>query len=471
MVRQFALLALSVMLGVTGFQATAQTEFKVFTGQGGELSSVADDLIRSTVERLDRSKFYEVTLRGYTDTRGTSRAARDRTAASIQAVENELRMALIGVRIVSTENLADLSLTVQTGDNVGEPLNRYVSVYIVEAGDIPAAPVSQSNSGGFSLYSEAARSSNYSMEKANEAYVRGDFAAAIQIWEFHTKGGPYIADAASKLALAYVLGEGVEASQVEAFKYSLIAAKAGHSKSQLDVAKRLRIGLGTEKDLPQAKVWNYHLLTETGGDRDAQAHMGLVHADLGELRDALWYFEQAGEKGDVPSQYRAGLVHSGKFEGVEQNRSKARFWLTLAASNGDEGAADELAALEAEWANTTAPQASQADLTSLAAGFPVFTDTQLSPLGDAAASCTWVLQQAIEGAPPSGDVGAVIELEKRRIYLDLARKILLNPEHNGGFGRADVEAALAQHGIVSSLFGGDGPSLEDCEAARFLEAQ
>ncbi|MEO1029710.1 MAG: tetratricopeptide repeat protein, partial [Pseudomonadota bacterium] len=476
MLRYLSVVGVGLMLLAFAQRAQAQTEFKIFVGQQGELSSVAVRVIETSLQDLDQTKSYAITLQGHTDTRGTAREAELRTQAALQSVEAELQKLVSDISSISSENYSDTALEIETADNVGEPHNRYVFVKIE-----PVA-VPSPTSGGFSLYSQAGTSSEYTMDKASEAYAASDFETARKIWEFHANGGPDQADAAYRLALMYVLGEGVDVSQADAFSNYLIAARAGHPKAQLEVSKHYRQGLGVKKDIDQAYFWNFNLLSEFEADRAAQAHMGLILADQGKLKDALWYFEQAGEQGDIPSQRRAGLLHSGAIEGVPENPTKAKYWLGQAALNGDEEAASLLRDYEAETSAALqfpppkpdpapAPPPTVAPDRSISVnGFPVFADTALSPLGDAAASCAWVLQSAVDAASESDDIGDTVRLAKQKIYLDLARKIMLNPEHNGGIGKTDVESALARHALLSS-FGGEGPSLVECEAAKFLEAK
>ena len=87
------------------------------------------------------------------------------------------------------------------------------------------------------------------------------------------------------------------------------------------------------------------------GVAEAWFHLGILAEDgLGEARDsraAVERYLRGAEAGSTKAQYRLGLLY---LEGgpVEPDRERARYWLAVAAANGDDEAARRLDALRRE---------------------------------------------------------------------------------------------------------------------------
>ena len=470
-----------VMLAATliGGSALAQDSFIIYAGQDGSISPFGKKLILQELEDLPDDRAYAITLSGFTDTRGTAAGAELRTQWSLDSVAAEVRKALGEAVSIEMENLADTELAVPTADNVGEPKNRYVKVQIdpVALPD-PVDPPRAQEPGAltFSLYSEAATSSNFTFDYAEEARVKGDFESARRIYEFYANGGERSGEAAWELASMASLGEGQPVSQDEAFRWALKAAENGYPPALSHIAERYRVGIGTDPNKAEAKRWAGLAVAENSEDADALYTLGMLATETEDWSGAKDYFIRAGRIGHVESMKNAGLLLSGTVEGPAPDKERALKWLNLAAAMGNIEAADLLADIEpdtkvAPQTEVVTPAPTQAQQTPEApsSDFPVFADTALSPLGDASASCALVLQEAIDTYADRESIQGAVRLTVLEAYRDLARNLMLAPEHNGGLSEEEVEAALVQQGISQAFFGG-GPALEDCRAAGFLKA-
>jgi len=133
------------------------------------------------------------------------------------------------------------------------------------------------------------------------------------------------------------------------------AAQAVDADELADLAARPSIGL--YKAYAEFKMARYdsarsiwEALAEKGV-AEAWFHLGILAEDgLGEPRDAgaaLARYRRGAEAGSAKAQYRLGLLHlEGKL--VAPDRAQARYWLAVAAANGDDEAARRLDALRRE---------------------------------------------------------------------------------------------------------------------------
>ena len=115
-----------------------------------------------------------------------------------------------------------------------------------------------------------------------------------------------------------------------------------------------RPSIGLYKAYAEFKMARYDCAREIwsalaqAGVAEAWFHLGILAEDgLGEPRDpaaALERYRRGGEAGSSKAQYRLGLLH---LEGrlVPADPAQARYWLAVAAANGDEEAARRLSAL------------------------------------------------------------------------------------------------------------------------------
>lgn len=123
-------------------------------------------------------------------------------------------------------------------------------------------------------------------------------------------------------------------------------ADAGFAMAQYRLAKLYESGQGVEADLVRARQWTER--AAASGNRNAIHDLGVYYArGEGAPRDdatAFRYFQQAAELGLVDSQFNLGILYE-EGRGVEANRGEALFWFMLAAQQGDEAAAERVAAL------------------------------------------------------------------------------------------------------------------------------
>lgn len=112
-------------------------------------------------------------------------------------------------------------------------------------------------------------------------------------------------------------------------------ANGGVPEAQRLLGELAYQGKGVPRDLAAAFAWNE--LAAKAGDRIAQYNLGRMHED-GEgvarsLGVALYWYEKSGAQQYGPAQFRAGEL------AMSSDRSKAAYWFSQAALNGDAEAA------------------------------------------------------------------------------------------------------------------------------------
>ena len=121
------------------------------------------------------------------------------------------------------------------------------------------------------------------------------------------------------------------------------AAALGHPPAQLQLGELYKTGQGVQQDLGQARVWFRR--AANGGNVLAMHRIGVMTArgDGGSANpeEAIIWFERAANHGLVDSQYNLGAVYHPTSSGGAplQDASKAYYWYSLAARNGDQQAA------------------------------------------------------------------------------------------------------------------------------------
>jgi TPR repeat protein len=140
--------------------------------------------------------------------------------------------------------------------------------------------------------------------KAGEdAYHRGDFAAALREWRPLAEQGDALAQ--YNLGVLYRKGRGVPQDDVQARQWYEKAAAQGQAKAQYNLGTLFLNGGGVPKDYQQALRW----------------------------------FRMAADQGEAVAQTKIGIMYDDG-QGVPHDVVQAHKWYNLAATNGDKPAAE-----------------------------------------------------------------------------------------------------------------------------------
>lgn len=144
-------------------------------------------------------------------------------------------------------------------------------------------------------------------EDAIAAYERGDFAAALKLFQ--------------------------------------PLAEQGHAGAQANLGVMYATGRGVEQDFTQAVAWFRKAADQ--GDPAGQTNLGLVYYHGQGVEDndseaAIWWLK-AAEQGYAPAQANLGLLYANG-RGVLTDYVQAHKWLSLAATRFEPGGEQERAA-------------------------------------------------------------------------------------------------------------------------------
>ena len=207
-------------------------------------------------------------------------------------------------------------------------------------------------------------------QKGVAAYIRGDYATALQEWKPLAERGD--ADAQYNLGVMFKQGNGVPQDYKQAAKWYRRAADQGNSRAQVALGEMIQTGIGVPQDYKQAAKW-YRLAAEQGQasgqfnlgwlyeqgngvpqdykeafkwyilaakqmNADAQFNLGVMYAQghgvPQDYKEAVkWYRLSAGQ-GDAKSQYNLGVMYA-QGHGVPQDYKAAVKWYTFASKQGD----------------------------------------------------------------------------------------------------------------------------------------
>lgn len=177
-----------------------------------------------------------------------------------------------------------------------------------------------------------------------EAYVAGDYAAAIAEWQPLALEG----DPASQhgLGLIYEGGRGLARDYRLAAEWYQAAADQNCAPAQFNLGRLYRLGAGVEPDMRKAiELWR---LAAQQDMPQAQVFLGLAYQSGDgvevDLSRAVVLFQRAAKLGDPMGQYALGLAYE-TGTGIEPDLESARFYYERAAESGVEQAIRRLTSL------------------------------------------------------------------------------------------------------------------------------
>lgn len=103
------------------------------------------------------------------------------------------------------------------------------------------------------------------------------------------------------VGLMYSSGDGVQASEANAFVWFKKAAEQGYSRAQVNLGYQYMKGYGTPKDVSKAFVW----------------------------------FQKAAEQDDPEGEYSLAMLYTGQQGGIPADDSLAFYWFSQAANQGN----------------------------------------------------------------------------------------------------------------------------------------
>lgn len=100
--------------------------------------------------------------------------------------------------------------------------------------------------------------------KGKDAYLKGDFETAHQLWKASAEQG--FAEAQGLIGGMYHAGQGVDKNPKIAMKWYQKAAAQGIAQAQLGIGNLYGDGLGVEKDYIKAHMW-FSIASLNGNER------------------------------------------------------------------------------------------------------------------------------------------------------------------------------------------------------------
>jgi TPR repeat protein len=172
-------------------------------------------------------------------------------------------------------------------------------------------------------------------DDARSAYDRGDYAAALAVWQPLADGGN--ARAQNSLGTLYRDGRGVAKDESVAVMWFRKAATQGYAAGQNNLGVMYRHGRGgLPQDLIEAAQW-YRLAAEQGLAL-AQNNLGYMYeSGQGVPKDeaeAVRWYRKAAEQGNASAQTNLGIMYRDG-RGTASNPEEAVAWFTKAAALGD----------------------------------------------------------------------------------------------------------------------------------------
>lgn len=171
------------------------------------------------------------------------------------------------------------------------------------------------------------------LEDGDAADKRGDYKAALQIWqELAAQDKPV---ALYRLALAHSEARGVPRDEAKAVFWYERAAGRGYRPAQSALGRIYDEGKGVRRN--QSKAMKWYRRAAQQGDVASQLTLGLIY-DTGrgvpqnDFQAVQWY-GLAAENGNATAQNNLGLIYA-RGRGVPQDYNQAYLWLSVAAELG-----------------------------------------------------------------------------------------------------------------------------------------
>ncbi|CAE7397460.1 ybeQ, partial [Symbiodinium pilosum] len=149
-------------------------------------------------------------------------------------------------------------------------------------------------------------------------------------------------EAAYMMGEMYRLGRGVPVDQSEAANWYQRSAEAGFPKAQYALGMLFLDGAGLRQDLRQAEMWLKFAARQ--GHAEAKNNVATMFAQRGEVDEASKIWEELAQSGEPNAQCNLGMAFL-RGAGREQDLEEAHRWLSLAAAQGHQMAAQALASL------------------------------------------------------------------------------------------------------------------------------
>ena len=221
------------------------------------------------------------------------------------------------------------------------------------------------------------------LNKANEAFKRGDYATALVEIRQLAEDGISVAqynlglmyenaqgvpqdhkeavkwfrkaaeqgdsDAQAKLAGNYAMGQGVKQDFEEAARWCIKAAEQGHPKAQINLGNMYIRGLGVKQD--HKKAINLFEKAAEQGLTQGLFNIGMMHRDGDgvpqDYKEAMKWFMKAAEQGEPLSQSSIGVMYY-EGDGVEKDYVQSYMWFHIAALNGNQNAENNITVISEE---------------------------------------------------------------------------------------------------------------------------
>ncbi len=170
-------------------------------------------------------------------------------------------------------------------------------------------------------------------KKGLDAYLRKDYAAALQIFKPSAIQGHSLAQ--FYMGILYRFGYGVRKNYTVALNWWKKAARQGNFHAENSIGMAYKYGQGIKQSHVKAAEWFGQAADQ--GLAEAQLNLALAYFDgKGLAKDdvqAVKWFAKAAIQGHPTAQYGLGLmINTGR--GVPYNLVEALIWYKLAASKG-----------------------------------------------------------------------------------------------------------------------------------------